>query len=143
MTSSDLSAWQALFHQAPFVVDVGAELTALRPGECESALALQPRHLQHSGQVHAGVLTTLADHTAGAAAQSTLRPGSGVIVTAELKLSLLRAARGEALRCVARVIKPGRQLVFTEAELWCRQAGDEQLVAKLSATMAVVPAATT
>jgi uncharacterized protein (TIGR00369 family) len=138
LASPDL---QAMFRRAPFVADVGAELLALGTGECESALALAPRHLQHTGQVHAGVLATLADHTAGAAAQTTLAPGSGYVVTAELKLSLLRAAQGDRLRCVARVIKPGRQIVFTEADVYCRSGEREQHVARLSATMAVVSAA--
>ena len=86
------------FAQAPFVVDLGIEPTALAEGRCETRLVLQPRHLQHTGQVHAGVVTTLADHTAGAAAQSTLPAGSFAI-TAELKISLLRATRGRLLTC--------------------------------------------
>ena len=139
MDTQQLQAFQAVFRQAPFVADVGAELVGMSPGECHSALRVEPRHLQHSGQVHAGVLTTLADHSAGAAAQSTLAPGAGFVVTAELKLSLLRPAKGERLRCVAKVIKPGRQLVFTEAEVYCARGDSETLVAKLSATMAVVP----
>jgi uncharacterized protein (TIGR00369 family) len=130
---------RAIFAKAPFVADLGIEPTALGEGRCETTLALQPRHLQHTGQVHAGVVTTLADHTAGAAAQSVLPPGSFAI-TAELKVSLLRAARGRTLTCNAVVLKPGRALVFTEAEVWCHD-GDpaaRTMVAKLSATMAVV-----
>jgi uncharacterized protein (TIGR00369 family) len=130
---------RAIFAAAPFVADLGIEPTAMGDGRCETVLALQPRHLQHTGQVHAGVVTTLADHTAGAAAQSVLPKGSFAI-TAELKVSLLRAARGRTLTCNAVVIKPGRTLVFTEAEVWCHD-GDpaaRALVAKLSATMAVV-----
>jgi uncharacterized protein (TIGR00369 family) len=132
-----LARCQAMFQAAPFVADLGIEATAVSAGECHSALVLAHRHLQHTGVVHAGVLTTMADHTAGAAAQSTVAPG-GTILTAELKVSLLRAARGQALRCVARVLKPGRQLVFTEAEVYCRDGDKESLVVKLSATMAVL-----
>lgn len=132
-----LARCQAMFNGAPFVADLGLQATAVAPGECHSRLLLQPRHLQHTGVVHAGVITTLADHTAGAAAQTITAEG-GTILTAELKLSLLRAARGRELRCVARVLKPGRQLVFVEAEVFCHDGQKEPLVAKLSATMAVV-----
>ena len=130
---------RAIFAQAPFVADLGIEPTAVAKGRIETRLALQPRHLQHTGQVHAGVVTTLADHTAGAAAQSTL-PAGAFAITAELKISLLRATRGTALTCTGHVVKAGRALVFTEAEVWA-QDGDAAapvLVAKLSATMAVV-----
>jgi uncharacterized protein (TIGR00369 family) len=132
---------RVFFAQAPFVVDLGIEPTALAEGRCETRLALQPRHLQHTGQVHAGVVTTLADHTAGAAAQSTLPAGSFAI-TAELKISLLRATRGRLLTCRGLVIKAGRALVFTESEVHAHDDGRAEpvLVAKLSATMAVVQA---
>lgn len=133
----DLETCRAVFRSAPFVAEVGIEPTAIASGECETMLVLQPRHLQHSGQVHAGVITTMADHTAGAAAQ-TLVDNGGYVVTAELKLSLLRAAQGERLVCRATVLKPGRQIMFTEAEVHCLKGSESHLVAKLSATMAVV-----
>jgi uncharacterized protein (TIGR00369 family) len=130
----DLEAYRARFREAPFVADVGIELEAIDVGVCETSLALAPRHLQRTGQVHAGVLATIADHTAGAAAFTTLADDESAIVTVELKLSLLRAALGQRLRCRAQVIKPGRQFAFTEAEVHC----DDKLVAKMSATMTVV-----
>lgn len=136
MSTTDLDTARRIFAAAPFIADLGIEPVAVAPGECESTLVLQPRHLQHTGQVHAGVVTTLADHTAGAAAQTLVR-GEGFVVTAELKLSLLRPARGERLICRASVLKSGRQLMFTEAEVHCLRHGESHLVAKLSATMAV------
>jgi uncharacterized protein (TIGR00369 family) len=137
MSKIDLSTVRAFFARAPFVVDIGLQAESVGEGECVTSLAVQPRHLQHSGQVHAGVLTTMADHTAGAAAQ--LMAGEGeLVVTAELKLSLLRAAKGERLVCRARVLKAGRRMSFVEADVACVAGGVEQLVARFSATMAVV-----
>ena len=129
---------RAVFREAPFIVDLGIEPTAMGEGRCETVLAVQPRMLQHTGQVHAGVVTTLADHTAGAAAQSVL-PAGVVAITAELKISLMRPARGERLVCSAVVLKPGRTLVFAEAEVHAVDGGVRTLVAKLSATLAAVP----
>ena len=60
------------------------------------------------------------------------------ILTAEFKTSLLRPAQGESLECLAHVIKPGRQVMFTEAEVYAIAAGERKLVAKASATMMVV-----
>ena len=138
MPQFDLATARAVFRAAPFVADVGIVPTAIGDGQCESELELKPRHLQHGGQVHAGVITTMADHTAGAAAFTAVAQAGASVVTADLRVSLLKAAKGEKLVCRAKVIKPGRQIMFTEAEVHCVTGGDSQLVAKFSATMAVV-----
>ena len=137
--ASALERVRAIFREAPFVADLGIEPLRIEPGRCETELRLHRRLQQHTGQAHAGVVTTLADHTAGAAAQSLLAEGDFAI-TAELKVSLLRPGTGDRLVCRAHVLKPGRQLMFTEAEVFALdpQTGEERLVAKLSATMAVV-----
>ena len=135
----DLHAARAFFASAPFMVDLGITPTEVAAGRMCTVLPLQPRHLQHTGQVHAGVMATMADHTMGAAAQ-TLAPAARWIVTAELKVSVLRPARGERLVCEASVIKAGRTLSFTEAEVWAESAGQRTLVVKASATMALTPA---
>ncbi len=133
----DLETARSFFSSAPFMVDLGIVPTAVSEGRCETEMALLPRHLQHTGQCHAGVVTSLADHTAGAAAQ-TLAPGNGVAITAELKISLLRPAQGDKLVCTGVVIKPGRMLIFAESEVFAVAGGQRTLVAKLSATLAVV-----
>jgi uncharacterized protein (TIGR00369 family) len=140
MITHDLALLQKMFRRAPFVAELGMELESLGAGECVTVLRVEPRHLQQTGIVHAGVQATMADHTAGAAA-STVVPAGSAVVTAEFKISLLRAARGEQLRCRSRVLKPGRQLVFVESEVWCTGPSDEHLVAKASATMTVIAAA--
>jgi acyl-coenzyme A thioesterase PaaI-like protein len=78
----------------------------------------------------------MADHSMGAAAQAAAPDGHWV-VTAELKTSLLRAAKGERLLCEAQVLKPGRSVTFTEAVVWAEASGQRMLVMKASATMAV------
>lgn len=139
--TADLDTLRAFFRAAPFMVELGIAPVAVGPGHCTTAMAIDPaRHHQHTGQVHAGVSTTLADHTMGAAAQTLLPPGQ-LALTAELKASLLRAGRGERLVCEARVLKPGRRLVFVEAEVHAEQGGERRLVLKASATMAIVDAA--
>ena len=79
-------------------------------------------------------LYAMADHTMGAAAQSMT---DQLILTAEFKLSLLRGARGQHLECVGSVLKPGRLVMFTEAEVFVLDGSARTLVAKASATMAV------
>lgn len=130
-------AVRRVFTDAPFIEHLGVKLEGLGTGWCEASLGLQPWHLQQTGVAHAGVVATLADHCAGAAASVGL-PDQHFVLTAEYKVSLLRGARGERLWCRAEVLKPGRQLVFVEAQVWSEAAGKRDLVARLSATMAVV-----
>jgi uncharacterized protein (TIGR00369 family) len=140
MPMPPLAELKRLFRAAPFIAELGLELESIAPGECVTSLALEPRHLQQYGAVHAGVLATVADHTAGGAAYSLVADGCRT-VTVEFKLSLLRTAASGRLECRARVLKPGRQFSFVESEVFCTDAGKTQLVAKASATIAVLPPA--
>ena len=40
------------------MVDLGVEPAAVAEGRVTTVLPLAPRHLQHTGQVHAGVMAT-------------------------------------------------------------------------------------
>lgn len=112
---------------------IGADLTRIEPGRVEAELQLQEQHQQHRGFAHGGLIATMADVAAGFAAVTLVPEGVGV-VTAEIKVSYLHPGVGQTLRAVGWVLKPGRRLHFCEAEVWC----DEKLVAKATATMAVV-----
>ncbi len=125
---------RALFHDSPFIDTVGIRVDAIADGEVRTSLQLQRRHHQQSGFAHAGVLATLADHSAGAAA-ATLVPTGCNVLTAEFKLNLLRPALGEILVCVARVLKPGRSLSVAESEIWCGEP--PKLCAKATVTLAI------
>jgi len=122
---------------APFITGLGIRLVEVGPGRCETALTIEQRHHQQHGFVHAGVVSTLADHTAGGAATTLLSPGQ-LVLTAEFKINLLRPAGGERLTCRAEVIKSGKSLSVVESEVFDYVTGQPRLVAKFMATMAVV-----
>jgi uncharacterized protein (TIGR00369 family) len=135
----DLDTLRGFFNSAPFMVDLGVEVTGVSEGRVSTQMAIVHKHLQHTGQVHAGVMASLADHSMGAAAQ-TMAPDGDWVLTAELKTSLLRAARGDRLVCEASVLKAGRRVSFTEAEVYAQAPdGQRTLVMKASATMALAP----
>ena len=134
----DLAALRSFFAASPFMVDLGVEAVAVGEGTVSTVMPLANKHLQHTGQCHAGVMASMADHSMGAAAQ-TMAPDGHWILTAELKTSLLRPGRGERLECEARVLKAGRMLSFTEAEVYAVNGGQRMLVMKASGTMAVAP----
>jgi uncharacterized protein (TIGR00369 family) len=125
------------FRDAPFIAHLGIELEALGDGWCEAGLKLQGWHLQQTSVAHAGVVATLADHCAGAAASTQLAEDEHV-VSVEYKINLLRGAKGERLHCRAEVLKRGRTLTVVESQVYAVSGGKRELVAKLNATMAVL-----
>ena len=88
----------------------------------------------HSGFVHGGMISTLADSTMGLSVR-TLKPGVVRSMSFDLKVSFISAAKiGQTLRATGRVIHAGRRTVVTE----CRVEGpDGKLVATASGTFSV------
>ncbi len=127
-----------LFDDAAHVRALGIALKDLGPGWCETHLDVTPHHLQQHGLVHAGVLATLADHTAGAAGSTLLDAGTYVL-TVEFKINLLRPARGPRLWCRAQVLKAGRRLTVVESEVFSADDAATRLAAKATVTLAVLP----
>jgi uncharacterized protein (TIGR00369 family) len=128
---------QEIFDRAAFIEEVGIKVSDIGPGWCETTLEVGPMHLQQDGFVHAGVLATMADHTAGGAAGSVVKEEQ-VVLSVEFKINLLRPATGQTLRCRANLLRAGRTLIVAEAEVFARKDDQEKLVAKATVTLAVV-----
>lgn len=117
----------------PYVNYLGIELLKVEDGLVEARMPLTDEQKQYSGVSHGGVLAALADTIAGYAAY-TKTPLEHDVLTAEMKISYLRAAWGKALYAKGYSVKSGRKLHFCECEIYC----DEKLVAKASGTFCVV-----
>jgi uncharacterized protein (TIGR00369 family) len=115
----------------------GFRVDRVSDGEFHASVGVEPAHRQQDGFVHAGVLATLADHTAGYAA-FTLVPADRRILTIEFKINFLKPARGEEVRCRSRVLSPGRTVLVAESEVFAVDGGRERLVAKATVTLMAV-----
>jgi uncharacterized protein (TIGR00369 family) len=122
------------FEEAPFVRDLGMELTGAFDGGASSRLQIEPRHLQQDGFVHAGVVSTLADHTGGSAGWTLVKP-SQTVLTIEFHIRFLNPARGPELTCEAKVLRAGRRITTVESMV---TNPDGELAAKLSMSLAIV-----
>ena len=138
MNDGNHSLVQRIFENAEFIRALGIELTSYGTGWCETRVKGLSFLRQQHGLIHAGVLMTLADHTCGGAAASTVAEDRDVI-TVENKISFLRPASGTNLFCRAEVLRTGRNLVFVEAEIMDEGEEGRVMVAKASSTLAVVP----
>lgn len=126
-----------VFERTPFIVDLGIRLETVDAGYCVTSLAVTDRHRQQNGFIHAGVISTMADQTAGATAGTLVKEGCNVL-TVEYTIHFLRAARGESLRCEGRVIKPGKSISRVEISVYINGADEETLVSRAMVTLVVV-----
>jgi len=117
---------------------LGLVPVSLEPGTFITRLKLLKRHSQQDGFAHAGLVATIADHTAGYAAFSVV-PEDRRILTIEYKINYFEPADGEYLECRGHVTKPGKNILFTEAEVYSARGKTRKLVARAMFTMASVP----
>jgi uncharacterized protein (TIGR00369 family) len=106
-------------------------------GYFQSRVVIQDHHRQQDGFIHAGVMATMADHTAGYAAFTTV-PEDFQILTIEFKVNFLRPAHANELVCRSRVIREGAQIIISESEVFDRRERSETLVAKALVTLMAV-----
>lgn len=112
----------------------GIRVLRIGDGVFDSILDVQPHHRQQDGFVHAGVIATMADHTAGYAA-FTIAPKDHRILTIEFKINYFKPAMGEAIICRSRVINPGRKIIVSESEIFSRNQDTEKRVSKATVTL--------
>ncbi len=117
-----------------FIEDVGYKAVRYQKGYLESRLKIYNRHRQQDHYIHAGVIATMADHTAGYAAFS-LVPKDYRILTIEFKINFLRPAYGHALICRSKILREGGQILVGESEVFDRRGDGEELVAKAIVTL--------
>lgn len=114
-----------------------ATLESVSPGAVEISIRPRAAISQQHGFVHAGAVTAIADTAAGYAALSLMAPGTGVLST-EFKINLLAPAVGDRIVARGRVVKAGRTLTVAQSEVFAEKAGEETLVALLTATLMAV-----
>ena len=113
---------------------LGLKLVETGEGTAVVEMATTEDMANHSGFVHGGMISTLADSAMGRSVR-TLKPGVVRAMSFDLKLNFINAAKvGEDLRASGHVIHAGRRTVVAECRV---EGGDGRLVATGSATFAV------
>ena len=116
---------------------IHATLPVVEPGLTEIHLPHWTGVEQQHGFVHGGVVGMIADSAAGYAAM-TLVSASASVLTVEYKMNLVAPADGEKLIARGKVVRPGRTLVVTQAEVFAVKDGKETLCALMQQTIMVM-----
>ncbi|WP_235820390.1 PaaI family thioesterase [Falsiruegeria litorea] len=117
---------------------LGARLEKIEDGHIEISAPIVPEFTQQQGHAHAALSFALGDTAAGYAAL-TCAPANHEVVTAEIKINLLAPGRGDRLKAIGRVLKPGRRLIVVAADVYAISDGAETHVAALQGTIVPVP----
>ena len=119
------------FAKQTFMTTLGAALERVEPGAVDVAVPFSEALCQQNGYLHAGVLASVADSACGYAALTLAAPGQDVLAV-EFKINLMRPARGARFVARARVLRAGRTLTVSRADVF----GDgEELIATMLSTV--------
>jgi uncharacterized protein (TIGR00369 family) len=118
---------------------LGARLLQAEPGLCVVALPYSDRVTQQQGGFHGGAMGALAD-IAGGYAALTVVPEGMEVSTVEYKVNFLAAFQGGELRATGRVVKAGRRIIVTTAEVThLAEDGRQTACAVMQQTLVPVP----
>jgi uncharacterized protein (TIGR00369 family) len=112
----------------------GFRIVAVEPGRAEVALTRRDDLVQFFGHFHGGVITALADQTAGIAVTSSL-PKGRIGVTIEIKVNFLAPADGSELVARAKTLKMSGSIGVATVEVFSKDGTEETLCAFCTATM--------
>jgi uncharacterized protein (TIGR00369 family) len=120
---------------APWVQELQIRVERIEGGEVQLVLPFQPRLCRVGGTICGQALMSASDTAMVLAISSQLgefRP----MTTVGQTISFMRPISDSDVRIVARVLKPGRSLVFGEIELFA--ATDARLAAHATTTYALI-----
>ena len=95
---------------------LGVRLLSATAGQVELALPYSDKVTQQQGGFHGGAIGALAD-IAGGYAALTVAPEGMEVVTIEYKINFLNSLQGGEIRATGKVIKAGRRVIVTSAEV--------------------------
>lgn len=122
------------FLNQPAMALIGATMPVIEPGYTEIHLPYRAEITQQHGYIHGGVVGMIADSAAGYAA-STLTAADTGVLTVEYKLNLLAPADGQLLIAEGAVVRCGRTLIVTKAEVFAVKDGRKTLCALMQQTI--------
>ena len=140
MTHPELHARiEASFVRQGMMQHLGVRLLSVSAGLVELALPYGDKTTQQQGGFHGGAIGALADIAGGYAALTVL-PEDMEVVTVEYKINFLSSYQGGEIRATGKVVKAGRRVVVTTAEVVHIDAnGKSSPCAVMQQTLAPVP----
>ena len=122
-----------------FIKFCGFQASKIENGQFESTLKIGENHRTQDNFIHAGLIATMSDHTAGYAA-FTLVPDNIRILTVEFKINFLKPAYGHELKCKSEIISQGKQILVAHSTVFDVRDTYEKMVSRSTITLMAVDA---
>lgn len=127
-----LAMGREVLGQQAFSTLLGAELTALAPGQVELRLALTDQLKQQNGFAHGGVISYLADNALTFAGGTALQQP---VLTSEFKINYVRPGVGERLIARATAVATSKTQAVCRCEVFAISGSEEKLCALAQGTI--------
>ena len=122
-----------------FIKFCGFRASKIEEGLFESTLKIGENHKTQDNFIHAGLIATMSDHTAGYAA-FTLVPNDIRILTIEFKINFLKPAYGNELKCKSEIISQGKQILVAQSTVFDVKDTHEKMVSRSTVTLMAIDA---
>ncbi len=122
-----------------FIKFCGLHAFKIEKGIFESSIKTGENHRTQDDFIHAGLIATMSDHTAGYAAY-TLVPENIRILTIEFKINFLKPAYGNELRCRSEIVNEGKQIIVAQSSVFDLRDTHEKMVSRSTITLMAVNA---
>ena len=109
-----------------FTKESGFRVREFKEGYVALEVAPKEELVQFMGFVHAGVVTGLADHAAGAC-YATVLPEGKVCLTIELKINFMKPAQGDMLVAEATALSRGASIGVIRSDVYA-ETGDKRVM---------------
>lgn len=134
-TADMLTRVQNSFAKQGLMRHWGARVHRVEPGSCVLYLPYSDKVTQQQDSFHGGAMGALAD-IAGGYAALTVAPAGMEVVTVEYKINFLAGCKAGELCASGRVIKAGRRVIVTAADVvHVAEDGTQTLCAVLQQTV--------
>ena len=110
---------------------VGTQVSSAGEGRADVILRAEERHLNPSGTVHGGAISTLIDASMAEALNTTTEQGEQPF-TIQITVNYMKSGNPETLTVTAQVRKGGERITIVEAEVV--QENEDEVIALATGT---------
>jgi len=120
-----------------FVQFCGIQPHKIELGRFESKIIIGENHRTQDNFIHAGLIATMSDHTAGYAAFTVVAENIRIL-TIEFKINFLKPAYGNSLHCTSEIISAGKQIIVAQSTVHDMRDTHEKMVSRSTVTLMAV-----
>ncbi len=134
LLKSDPEEFRRQINKTPFYKTISMEMMTIDQKRSTVRIRLGRKHLNPSGGIHGGLISSLLDTACGLSVQPHLQPGESTL-TISLQVEYVAPAAGDFIYAQGEMVHRGRRLARAEAVVMDEK---KNLLAKGYASLAII-----